>query len=292
MPKVSEINSVNRFYQKEKNGIIVTSPRHAFYHFGFNTNYMNKEPKLKHTFLVNFVISEASISNIFNGYKPDYARDLMFDVKSVDKPKYNFDIQTLNQYNKKRLVQQNIDYQPINVRFYDKANNAAIKFLKDYTRFYFGDVRYSPVWGTHYWSDDIISNEMFDLQGFGFSPISNDLTFLDNITVFHFYNRHKYDRYVYVNPKIQTIDFDTADYSDSQVSELNVTFMYESVLFDSYTDGDEKAREFRMDETSGVPNISGNTLVEPDFKASTETKRNDLDKRITTTNPSPILRNV
>ena len=54
-------------------------------------------------------------------------RSLVFNVRSIDGPKVTFQYDTLNQYNRKRNVYRRVDYDPINIRFYDTFNNSAVK---------------------------------------------------------------------------------------------------------------------------------------------------------------------
>ena len=57
-------------------------------------------------------------------------RELAFNVRQIDGPKVNFQYDTLNQYNRKRNVYRRVDYDPINIRFFDTFNNNAIKLFQ------------------------------------------------------------------------------------------------------------------------------------------------------------------
>ena len=59
-------------------------------------------------------------------------------ISSVTMPSYSTRTQTLNQYNKKRVVTTGVDYQPVQLTAYDDASGEFEEFLKNYSRFYFG----------------------------------------------------------------------------------------------------------------------------------------------------------
>lgn len=227
----------------------ISNPHHSFYNFGFQTQVPRNIPKLKHTFMVEFVLNKDVLSQAARdggagsvGGQPlflkhsleaqPYDKELTFAVKSFDRPKINIDLQTLNQYNKKRLIQQQLEYQAVNVRFYDAGNNAAQKLVKEYLQFYFGDQR---TISERDWSNDIINEELkFSRSGtgWGFNPISDELYFFKEINIYQFYGRRRYDKFTYIHPKIQSIDLDSGDYSASEVLEINLTLMYEGVIME------------------------------------------------------------
>jgi hypothetical protein len=53
--------------------------------------------------------------------------DLSLLVKTAELPKYKMATETLNQYNRKRIIQTKIDYQPVTLTFHDDGGDNARK---------------------------------------------------------------------------------------------------------------------------------------------------------------------
>ena len=84
----------------------------------FRTNSYQNAPKLKFLFHVYFEINSAAYSKgIATG------SNFGLEVKSVSLPKYSFDTHVLNQYNRKRIVQTKIKYNPVSISFHDDNGN-------------------------------------------------------------------------------------------------------------------------------------------------------------------------
>lgn len=60
-------------------------------------------------------------------------------VKSVEMPSMKIDTTVMNQYNRKRLSQSRIDFEPIKMVFHDVADGKTLKFWDMYYRYYFDD---------------------------------------------------------------------------------------------------------------------------------------------------------
>jgi hypothetical protein len=80
----------------------------------FRPNAYQYAPKLKFLFHVYFEINQ-------NAYSVGLPQNVNFGlaVKSVKLPSYSFDTHTMNQYNRKRIVQTKIKYDPIDIIFHD-----------------------------------------------------------------------------------------------------------------------------------------------------------------------------
>ena len=95
---------------------------YADHSFGTITEYgrqLNEIPRSKHAFVVEFYTTRTT------GNKPwrDMLKDLSTIVQSCDLPSFAFNTQTLNQYNRKRIIQTKVEWNPINIKFYDTRDN-------------------------------------------------------------------------------------------------------------------------------------------------------------------------
>jgi hypothetical protein len=226
--------------------------KHAFNNFGMNNSLLTGF-KHKFTFFVEFQISQSvdealKSINMNDTSVNEYNKGLSFEVKTADRPSLNIDLQTLNEYNRKRVIQQHIEYQDFNIHFYDVGLGA--KMVKDYLKFYYADFRHTDASA---WNDSgLLSSEFnMDTWGFGFQPISNNQYFFDYITLYQLHSYHKYDAYTFIHPKIKSANFGESDYSVSDIHTINLTFAYEGLVIKlGETLENKHTNAFRLDVNS------------------------------------------
>ena len=230
---------------------IVRSPRQSSNTFSQFGAY----PKQRNGFIVRFLTNNTA--NLGS---------LIFAVKSVDRPKVNVTTETLNQYNKKRLVTTKYVLEPVKIQFYDSADNSAQNLWNAYSKYYFGDLNANGPQGASSYRYDAINQSFNDDlgKGFGFTASNggksdNDSQFFFNrIEIYHFYN-DMFDLYQLKNPKITSFDLDTLDYSSSEVATVNATIMYENLDYfpQQKSTGSGAFPEFN-DKFDGNPVIGSN----------------------------------
>jgi len=133
------MSGTNQNVLKESN--ILRDYTHASLTFRSDGTY-ERAPKLKFLFHVYFDINP-EVSNI-----PNANYGLL--VKTVKLPSYNMQVDTMNQYNRKRLIQTKIKYDPVDITFHDDTGTATgsdyaggmIRSLwKSYYNYYYADGR-------------------------------------------------------------------------------------------------------------------------------------------------------
>lgn len=210
-------------------------------------------PKPKFLFFVKFV-SELTQVVTDNNAIIDFDRysntkdGITFQVKSIDRPKFNVNTETLQQYNKKRIIQTKINYQPMTITFHDDVSDRVISFWKEYYSFYYGDARQTT---SKNWTNDIVTtdfNEGSGNVGWGYlgdfeSTRPNRMHFLERIELLQFYGQ-SYTTIQFIHPKITMIDHDANDYSDGATgSGIVMQFEYEGVIYGSENTAGELQRE-------------------------------------------------
>ena len=207
----------------------------------FRPNNYAYTPKFKHLFHVYFDINTDQIPASKSW--PTLAEDKNFGlaVKSVKLPSYSFDLHTMNQYNRKRIVQTKIKYDPISISFHDDNKDLIRKLWHTYYTYYYKDAAtpdmspgitsgrdiYDPVTTTgHDWG----------YIGEGTSPATANVigsskpSFFRTINVYGF-NQHNFSLYTYVNPIIESFSHDTYNYSESGTMENTMSIQYETVKY-------------------------------------------------------------
>ena len=205
----------------------------------FRTNSYENAPKLKFLFHTYFSINPTS-------YPTDTNFGLL--VKEVKLPQFSFNTVQLNQYNRKRIIQTKIKYDPIEITFHDDNASHVTQLWESYYRYYYNDTvkpgtvlpgnAGAPVTGgpNNYNSRNIYNPDLSKDTDWGFIGGQSDSTgtkapFFKNITVFGF-NQHNFTAYTLVNPVITSFGHDTYNYAEGGgVMTNRMTIDYETVVY-------------------------------------------------------------
>lgn len=188
-------------------------------------------PRHKFQFWVRFVKTTQDVQG--TELSSRWPNGVSFKVHNVERPRISFKNMVANQYNKKRVVQSGVEYQPISIKFYDTYNDEVLRFVQEYTQFYYGDFN-NPA--SSAWRHDIVDAEMekgVGVWGMYHNPSeeADNSYFFDKIEIYSFGNG-EFTRWDIVKPKMIDISPDAFDYSDGNTpSELSITFAYEGVIW-------------------------------------------------------------
>jgi len=226
----------------------------------FRTNAYELKPRFKFLFHVQFTLNVDEIQKMSNAkiFSPTQISTMSLAVKTVDLPKYNIDVATLNQYNRKRLVQTKINYEPVNITFHDDGGDNIREMWYQYYSYYYRDpaqqyISNAPVTngsigniqtkqdGFGYNSRDIyaqtrsgsVSDWGYIGENFrdGTSTASGKPPFFKDIQIIGF-DQHKYARYILINPLITNWNHDTYDYAQGNgTMQHTMTIRYETVKY-------------------------------------------------------------
>jgi len=219
----------------------------------FQANSYQYAPKFKFLFHVYFDINPAVYSKgISQGANFGLA------VKTIDLPKYTINTATLNQYNRKRLVQTKIQYQPINIAFHDDNGNMVNDMWYNYYTYYFKDADKPSLSsagrqttnGNNSGSVNFNRRNLYDGditgdEDWGFIGESSQqsgttsqasqgiskIPFFRSIQIFGM-NQHNFIQYSLINPVITAFNHDTYDYAQGNGTMANtMTIDYETVKY-------------------------------------------------------------
>ena len=225
----------------------------------FTTNSYELKPRFKFLFHVVFTINVGQIAAIRNAkiFQPDQVYNLSLAVKTIDLPKYTINTETLNQYNRKRVVQTKINYDPVTVTFHDDGGDNIREMWYQYYSYYYKDPaqKYQNVPVTNgsiggisnsatnmdYNARDIYNAERIaNVNDWGFigesytdgpTTATGKPPFFRDIQIYGF-DQHKYARYVLINPVITNWSHDQYDYSQSAgIMQNSMTIAYETVKY-------------------------------------------------------------
>jgi hypothetical protein len=224
----------------------------------FRSNSYQYSPKLKFLFHVYFDINPLA-------YKIKTTDNLSLTVKNVQLPSYTFDTHTMNQYNRKRIVQTKIKYDPIEISFHDDNLNVVRNMWFKYFSYYYNDANhpmsiaagratpppgsdpikpnndtgisedynrrtlYEPsITGDNGWGYIGETSRTFNPPG---APGTTKAPFFKNITVFGF-NQHNFVAYTLLNPIVTRFAHDQYNYAEGGgIMENKMTIDYETVKY-------------------------------------------------------------
>lgn len=220
----------------------------------FRTDSYGYAPKYKFLFHVYFDINRDYIPTT-NQWPAD--QNFGLAVKNIQLPKYTFDLATMNQYNRKRVVQTKIKYDPIQITFHDDNANLIRKLWYTYYTYYYKDATnidfnlsngvsrtdgmnqaygldrrdtYETNFGSTSWGYVGESSKLPESSiaaGLGISKAP----FFRAINIYGF-NQHNFVLYRLVNPTIESFAHDTYDYAQaSGIMEHQMTLQYEFVKY-------------------------------------------------------------
>jgi hypothetical protein len=222
----------------------------------FRPNAFQYAPKFKFLFHVYFEINPAA-------YAVGLPQGVNFGlaVKTVKLPSYSFDTHVMNQYNRKRIIQTKIKYDPIDIAFHDDNGNIIRNMWYNYYTYYYKDAN-KPVitpsgrqtitgntqsanGGADYNSRNLYNNSIAGDEDWGYigdtanaSQTTLNATmgvgkipFFKNIQIYGF-NQHNFVLYTLVNPLITRFSHDTYDYSTGNGTMTNTMSVdYETVKY-------------------------------------------------------------
>lgn len=236
----------------------------------FRTNAYELKPRFKFLFHVSFTINTEEIpmlNGVFGGN--NNVNSLSYVVKTIDLPKFNIQNETLNQYNRKRVVQTRLDYDPVTITFHDDGGDNVRSLWYYYFSYYYKDP------AQKYLSPNSTNGSMGDLTprqaGFGYNArdiysdnrvgqindwgfigeswndgatsqfnTSGKPPFFRDIRIYGM-DQHKYAQYVLINPIITNWSHDQYDYSQGNgMMQNSMTIKYETVKYYSGAIGSQR----------------------------------------------------
>ena len=230
----------------------------------FTDDQFRLAPKSKFLFHVAFGINQAALKTI--DLIQRHKNEIGMLVKNIDLPKYTVSTETLNQYNRKKIVQVQqkggIDFK---ITFHDDNMGVINQLWQNYYSYYYAD------------SSSANSNGAYDRNATKSFGYINNSYGLDNGSTLPFFNyitiyqmaRHEYVSYKLINPVIKDFNHNKVDYTDTKTHEFSMGLEAEAVAYGlgSVTSGNVEG--FAMEHYDLTP--SPLTTVDPTSTSSSPT---------------------
>ena len=214
-----------------------------------NDNFKHA-PKSKFLYHITFTLSTEAQS--FLPELPAYTNEIGMLVKSADLPGFSANVETKNQYNRKKNVQTTLEYDPITIDFHDDNFGATTALLEAYFKYYYADsIGDINRFGTPANGDSPYTNYISETKevlgrfpqdpgvpaesrssAYGLDNNRPRADFFTKIEIAQM-SKRTYTKYILVNPILSNWSHDSVDNADSIGTMQNsITVNYDTVLYD------------------------------------------------------------
>ena len=230
----------------------------------FNVDQFRLAPKFNFQFHVSFGINTKNSKLVST-----HGQEINMLVKSIDLPNFAIATETLNQYNRKKIVQYRVNYQEIGAKFHDDNMGLINQLWQEYFSYYYADSNTATIPGAYARN----ATKAFSSipSKYGYDAGSTD-PFFSYIKIYQM-ARHEYVCYHLYNPVITSWNHNKLDYSQNQMRDFDMKFSYESVSYSSGNVGRDAPEGFgdtHYDHTpSPLQGSRPNGATSPSFVSST-----------------------
>jgi hypothetical protein len=205
-------------------------------------------PKSKFNFHVVFTIDTRALKSLNFDYR--HRNEINMLVKKCDLPKFTIATETLNQYNRKKVVQNKIDYTPVNISFHDDRLGVTRQLWENYFAYYYADPTVAKQ-GAAY-NRTAMAGGSYIRNPYGLDNNSS-IPFFNKITIYQMANK-QWASYTLVNPMITAWNHDVLDYAAGAApAEQSMTVAYEAVTYDTGYVSQGNPPGFAQDHYDTVP---------------------------------------
>ena len=207
----------------DQDGFVLRDYHHAAKTFSSEPGY-EKTPYAGFLFHVNISFNSVTGAGQIN------KKNISVLIKAADLPEIQFETETFNQYNRKRIVNKRVVYQPITLTFHDDVANNVRNMWIAYNQHYSADSNYTDV---NTWQLDNVYQVDTLARNYGLDTGSTT-PFINKIEIYSMGN-HKYSKMLLVNPVINSAKFDDHEYEGSKIMETRFTVEYENIIYSTGT---------------------------------------------------------
>jgi hypothetical protein len=150
-------------------------------------------------------------------------------AKTAQLPKFTVQNSIMNAYNRKNIVQERINYDPISLTFHDDSADVIRNFWYGYYSYYYRDADHSQaLYGQDY------KYKQRQSQNWGFSPKFQGPGTPNYINAIRIYSLHQksFSSYVLFRPTIQSFQHGEHMQGDYTPLEHSMTIAYEAVQYE------------------------------------------------------------
>jgi hypothetical protein len=191
----------------------------------FIDNSMRLAPRTKFNYYVRFELNKFAIRA--PSFTNNHSEEIGLLVKTAELPKFTFDSVVKNQYNRKKILYKQINYDPVSLTFHDDAAGVINAMWAIYYGYYIGD-RQNPM--AAYEANHLRPTKTVK-DNFRYG-MDNDITepFFKSVSIYTM-SRRRFLGYTLVNPRIKSWSHGNMDYAASEFNDNSMSLEYEAVKY-------------------------------------------------------------
>lgn len=262
-------NSFNNYLSKVGTTDVVLKDYQHAKKLYVDNNYL-KSPKFGFLYYVLFNINQNAILDQGWGFKNSKEVGLL--VKKIDLPKFSIANETLNQYNRKTVVQTKLTYNPVSVEFHDDNQDITNNLWINYYQYFYKDSNYG---GSNLgeaarnqrppeYQDTKYNRNNYAYGRYNYNDDKESFFTSIDIYVLH---QQQFTQFTLVNPKITEWSHDTLDQSQgNKILGNKMTLMYENVFYNQGFVGSDNPEGFTTIYYDNQPSplaTAGNSRNQP-----------------------------
>lgn len=201
----------------------------------FLDNDYAKSPKVGFLYFVSFNINKDAILN--KEWENKHLQDFGLLVKKVDLPKFRIATETLNQYNRKTVVQTKLNYESVSIEFHDDNSDIVNEFWVNYYKFYYLDSNYGGASNSGPSRNQLVpafGDTKYGKNDYQYGRYPSNATnkqFLSSIDIYVLHQQ-QFTQITLINPKITEWGHDSLNYAEGGKTLQNrMSLAYENVLY-------------------------------------------------------------
>jgi hypothetical protein len=202
---------------------IVGNWRHATRLFIDDTYRLS--PRTKFNFYVRFEVNKNVVKA--PNFNDRHVDEVGLLVKSTDLPKFNFDSIVKNQYNRKKIIYKQINYEPLSFTLHDDSAGIINALWALYYGYYIAD-RSNPDLA---YKESKYRENFDELSKFRYGMDNNiSEPFFKSISIYTM-SRRRFLGYTLINPRIKNWSHGNVAYAEGDTVESSMTVEYEAVQY-------------------------------------------------------------
>lgn len=233
-------------------------------------------PKFDHLFHVAFNINPAALKNTELSLR--HKNEINMLVKSVSLPKFTMATETVNQYNRKKVIQTQHTFEGTTVTFHDDNMGLINMLWQNYYSYYYADSTSATKSGAY--NRVATKNGNYIKNSYGLDNGST-IPFFNYITIYHM-ARHEYVAYKLHNPLIKSFDHKDVKYNgQGNTHENTMSLLYEAVSYSTGVVNTDNVEGFGLEHYDVTPSplsgFAGSTNASPTFTSQGVVANNTIE---------------
>lgn len=224
---------------------------------------------------VNFILNRDLFASLYGNPsgENEFRTTISSLVRTAQMPGVQFQTETLNQYNRKKIVNTGVQYDPVSMTVYDTVGNEWLTLLMKYFAYHYMNPRNKNAPDSRDVEGPVPRSGGYEMIQSAFKSDtfnSNKAGYNTNITANFFeridyvlYHGNRGVQYSIINPVLTGFKASDIDYGDSGFKDFELNFAYES--FTVYNKVNFGLSEEDVDRFENVANIKGPAFTETEL---------------------------